>query len=230
MNLMKQIWPIVWKDMLSELRTKEVVLAMCFFACLVLIIFNFAFFTGMGDTQGGDTQGILAGMLWVAFLFAGVLGLNQTFGAEKDREVLQGLLLCPVNRASIYISKVISNLLFMSIMETLILGLFAVLFRVALWKVLPALGVIIVLGTLGFVCVGTILAAMAVNARAREILLTVILFPMLVPVIIAAVKATEKVLAGAAFPEITGWLKLLVAFDLIFFLLAYGTFDFVLSE
>lgn len=228
LTFFETVWPIVWKDVLSELRAKEVALAMCFFAGLVLIIFNFAFFTGL--SAPADAAGILAGMLWVAFLFAGMLGLNHTFGAEKDREVLQGLLLCPVSRAAIYLGKVISNLLFMGLMEILILGLFAVLFRVALWPMLPALSVILGLGTLGFVSVGTLLAAMAVNARAREILLTVILFPMLIPVVIAAVKATEQVLLGAAWPDLAGWLKLLLAFDVIFFTLAYGTFDAVFSE
>ncbi len=94
MTFFKRVWPIVWKDMISELRTKEVLVSMCFFAFLVLIIFNFAFFTGIGEVKG-----ILSGMLWVAFIFSGLLGLNQTFGSEKDRVSLQGLLLCPVNPA-----------------------------------------------------------------------------------------------------------------------------------
>ena len=144
----KKIWPIVWNDIVSKLRTKEVLISMCFFAFLVLIIFNFAFFTGIGELKG-----ILSGMLWVAFIFAGFLGLNQSFGAEKDRGSLQGLLLCPVNRATIYVGKVIGNFLFMSIMEILILLLFAVLFRVDLWPVLSPLSLIILLGTLCFVFV-----------------------------------------------------------------------------
>jgi len=225
MTFFKKVWPIVWKDMISELRSKEVLISMCFFAFLVLIILNFAFFTGIGQVSG-----ILSGILWVAFIFSGLLGLNQTFGSEKDRGSLQGLLLCPVSRATIYVGKVIGNFLFMSIMEILILVLFAILFRVNLWGVLTPLSLIIFLGTLGFVSVGTIFSAMSVNARAREILLTVILFPIVVPLIIASVKATEKIFQGRPLAEIYGWLKILIAFDIIFFLVSYWTFDFVVEE
>ncbi len=225
MIFFKKVWPIVWKDVISELRTKEVLFSMCFFAFLVLIIFNFAFFTGIG----GD-EGILSGMLWVAFIFSGLLGLNQAFGSEKDRGSLQGLLLCPVNRVAIYVGKVISNFLFMSIMEIFILGLFAILFRVSLWSILTPFALIIVLGTLGFVFVGTIFSAMSVNARAREILLTITLFPIVIPLIIASVKATEKIFEGSPLPEIYGWLRILLAFDIIFFGLSYLMFNFVVEE
>lgn len=225
MIFFKKVWPIVWKDMISEFRTKEVLISMCFFAFLVLIIFNFAFFTGIGEIQG-----VLSGMLWVAFIFSGLLGLNQTFGSEKDRGSLQGLLLCPVSRAAIYVGKVIGNFLFMTIMEIFILGLFAILFRVNLWGILMPLSLIIFLGTLGFVFVGTIFSAMSVNARAREILLSIILFPIVIPLIIASVKATEKILAGSLLADISGWLRILLAFDIIFFLLSYWTFEFVLEE
>ena len=225
MTFFKKVWPIVWKDMISELRSKEVLISMCFFAFLVLIIFNFAFYTGVGQARG-----VLSGMLWVAFIFSGLLGLNQTFGSEKDRGSLQGLLLCPVSRATIYVGKVTGNFIFMAIMEILILVLFAILFRVNLWGFLGPLLFIIFLGTLGFVFVGTIFSAMSVNAKSREILLSIILFPIVVPLIIASVKATEKILGGASLIELYGWLKILVAFDIVFFLISFWTFDFVLEE
>ncbi len=225
MALFKKVWPIVWKDLISELRSKEILISMCFFAFLVLIIFNFAFSTGTGEEKG-----IRSGMLWVAFIFSGLFGLNQTFGSEKDRGSLEGLLLCPVNRATIYVGKAVASLLFMTIMEALILALFAILFRVDLWSVLMPLSLIIFLGTLGFVSVGTIFSAMSVNAKAREILFAIILFPIVVPLIIASVKATERIFEGASFAGIYGWLRILIAFDLIFFLIAYWTFDFVAEE
>jgi heme exporter protein B len=156
--------------------------------------------------------------------------LNQTFSAEKERGSLQGLFLCPISRSAIYLGKLISNFLFMSIMEVLILALFAILFRVNLGPMLLPLALIIFLGTFGFVCVGTMFSAMAVNARAREILLSVILFPIVVPLIIAAVKATENLLEGMPMTEIGGWLKILIAFDLVFSLISYLTFDFVVEE
>lgn len=225
MKFFERVWPIVWKDMITELRTKEVLISMCFFAFLVLIIFNFAFFTGLGQQEG-----ILSGMLWVAFIFSGLLGLNQTFGSEKDRGSLQGLLLCPVSRSAIYMGKLIGNFLFMAIMEVLILVLFAILFRVDILGILGPLSLVILLGTLGFVFVGTIFSAMSVNAKAREILLTIILFPIVVPLVIASVKATEKILQGTPFSEIYGWLKILLAFDIVFFLVSLWAFDFVLEE
>jgi len=225
MTFFRGVWPIAWKDMITELRSKEVLVSMCFFAFLVLIIFNFAFFTGIGQVKG-----VLSGMLWVAFIFSGLLGLNQTFGAEKDRGSLQGLLLCPVSRATIYVGKVIGNLLFMSVMEILILLLFAVLFRMDLWIVLGPLSLIIFLGTLGFVFVGTIFSAMSVNAKAREILLSIILFPIIIPLIIASVKATERIFQGGSLPEIYGWLKILAAFDIVFFLVSFWAFEYVVEE
>ncbi len=225
MNFLKQVWPIVWKELLSEIRTKEVLISMCFFAFLVLIIFNFAFFSTVGNSNG-----VLSGMLWVAFMFSGLLGLNQSFGSEKDRGSLQGLFLCPVDRTVIYVGKTISNFCFMLIMEILIVLLFAILFRVRLLPILPLFSLIILLGTLGFVFVGTMFSAMAVNAQAREIVLTIILFPIVVPLTIAAVKATELIFNGRGLSDISGWLKILIAFDLIFFLLSYGTFGFVIEE
>lgn len=225
MVFFKTVWPIVWKDLISELRTKEVLLAMCFFAFLVLIIFNFAFATGTVEDSG-----LLAGMLWVAFIFAGLLGLNQTFGAEKDRGSLQGLLLCPVDRTVIYVGKVISTSCFMAIMEVLLLCLFAVLYRIDLFGVLLPLLVIMALGTLGFVFVGVMFSAMAIHAKAREIVLTILLFPIVVPLMIAAVKATGLIFDGKSLTDVVGWLRILLAFDLIFFLLSYGTFGFIVEE
>jgi heme exporter protein B len=224
-SFLQKVWPIVWKDLITEVRTKEVLVSMCFFAFLVLIIFNFAFFTGLEQQKG-----ILSGMLWVAFIFSGLLGLNQTFGSEKDRGSLQGLLLCPVSRSTIYVGKLVGNFLFMATMEIFILILFAVLFRVDVLSALAPLSFIIFLGTLGFVFVGTTLSAMSVNAKAREILLSIILFPIVVPLIIASVKATEKILQGMSLGGIHGWLKILIAFDIVFFLVSFLAFDFVLEE
>lgn len=225
MTFLRQVWPIVWKDLLSEIRTKEVLLSLCFFSFLVLIMFNFAFLSGSEENRD-----VLSGILWVAFLFSGVLGLNQTFGAEKDRGSLQGLLLCPVNRSVIYVGKVISNLCFMTVMEMLMLILFAIFFRVNLWPVLPSLSLIIVLGTLGFVFVGVMFSAMSLNANAREMVLSVMLFPIVVPLVIAAVKATGQIFNGETLAAISGWLRLLLAFDLVFFLLSYAMFGVIIEE
>lgn len=226
MHVLRQVWPIVWKDCLTEFRTRETLLSMCFFAFLVLILFHFAF----GAAGGPRSAAVLAGMLWVAFLLAGLLGLNQTFSAERYHGALEGLLLCPVNRSTIYLGKLISNFLLMSMMEGVILGLFAILFRINLRPLLLPLLLIIILGTGGFACVGTMFAAMSLNARARDMLLPVMLFPIVMPLMIAAVKSTESLFKGMTLADVGGWLRILIAFDLVFGLLAYVTFDVVMEE
>lgn len=225
MIFFRSVWPIILKDLISELRSKEVLISMCFFAFLVLIIFNFAFSPGMEVRKE-----VLSGMLWVAFIFSGLLGLNQTFGAEKERGSLQGLLLCPVSRGTIYVGKVIGNFLFMTIMEIFVLILSAILFRTSLLPNLVPISFVVFLGTMGFASVGTIFSAMSVHAKAREIFLAIILFPILVPLLIASVKATGNLFEGKSFTEIYGWLRILVAFDLLFFVLSYWTFGIVLEE
>jgi heme exporter protein B len=168
------------------------------------------------------------GILWVTFTFAGVLGLNRAFALEKDRGCLEGLMLCPVDRSAIYLGKLVGILIFMTAMETISLLIFAVLSNMPLF--LPGLIPIIFLGTLGFATVGTLFSAMAVNTRAREVMLPVLLFPIVVPAIIAAVKATGQVMGGQPLGAAADGLSLLSVFDLIFFVVALLTFEYVIEE
>lgn len=225
MNFFSKVRTIIWKDFTHELRSKEVLISMCVFAFLVIIIFNFAFPPGMEDVGG-----IIPGILWVAFLFSGLLGMGRSFGAEKDKGSLQGLLLCPVERGTIYVGKMVGNFIFMSMMEAFTLVIFTILFNVNLLPILLPLTLIIVLGTLGFTVVGTIFSAMAANTRARDVMLSLLVFPIAVPLIIASIKATGKILDGKSLSEIYSWLKILVAFDSTFILVSYLTFEFVLEE
>ncbi len=214
---------IVAKDVVAELRTKEIFTAMFVFALLVIVIFNFAF-----ELHRVEMELIAPGVLWVAFTFAGVLGLNRSFVLEKDRGCLEGLMLCPVDRSAIYVGKLVGNLIFMGVMEVIALPIFGVLSNLSVFRL--ALIPVIVLGTVGFAAVGTLFSAMAVNTRTREVMLPVLLFPILVPVIIAAVKATQQVLAGSSLMGIANWLNLLIAFDVIFLVAAFLTFEFVVEE
>lgn len=225
MRFLSQVWTIVWKDSTHELRSKEMLISMCVFSFLVIIIFNFAFPPGMGETGQ-----ILPGILWVAFIFSGLLGIGRSFGLEKDKGSLQGLLLCPVGRGTIYVGKMVSNFIFFSIMEAFTLALFILLFNVNPFPVLMPLSLIIFLGTLGFTAVGTIFSAMSANTRARDVMLSMLVFPIAVPLIIASIKATGKILDGKSFSEIYSWLKILVAFDLTFLLISYLAFEFVVEE
>jgi heme exporter protein B len=225
MDYLRKILAIVWKDIVAELRTKEMFSAMFVFAVLVIVVFNFAFDLRV---SGERVRQVAPGALWVAFSFSGVLGLNRAFVLEKDRGCLEGLLLAPVDHTSIYFGKMISTVLFMLVVEAFILPVFSAFFGISLFD--PRLLLIILLGTLGFAGVGTILSAMTAQTRAREVLLPILLLPVAAPVLIAAVRATAGVLDGLALDEIARWLQLLVAFAIIFPAAAFMTFDYVVKE
>lgn len=225
MNFFGKVQTIVWKDFTHELRSKEMLISMCVFSFLVIIIFNFAFPPGMGDVDR-----IIPGILWVAFIFSGLLGMGRSFGVEKDKGSLQGLLLCPVGRGTIYVGKMVGNFIFMSMMEVFTLAIFSLLFNINPFPILVPLGLIIVLGTVGFTVVGTIFSAMSANTRARDVMLSMLVFPIAVPLIIASIKATGKILGGGSLADIYPWLKILVGFDLTFLLISYLAFQFVVEE
>lgn len=221
----KQVWAIIWKDLTSEFRTREMILSMCLFAFLILIIFNFAF--GVDFIESSDS---VSGILWVAFIFAGLLGLGRAFGAERDRQTLPGLILTPINAWGIYLAKMTGVFIFMTMMEIFTIAIFTILFNFSLTPYLLPLSLILFLGTLGFTTVGTIFSAMAATLNARDVILSILVFPITVPIILASVKATGGILDGGSLADITSWLKILTAFDLIFLLLAYLTFGFILEE
>jgi heme exporter protein B len=224
MGFFQKVWFITWKDLKAEWRTREIFSSMFIFALLVIVIFNFAL------DPGADPQTTLPGALWIAFTFAGVLGLNRSFILERENEAFQGLLLCPVDRGVIYLGKMLGNLLFMSVVELIALPVFMVFFNLNLLSLLPRLGLVILLSTLGFISVGTLFSAMSIYTKTREVMLPVLLFPVVVPVIIGAVKATDRILAQKPLSEITSWLHLLIAFDIIFLVASFLTFEFVVEE
>ena len=222
---LRKIGAIVWKDVLSEFRTKETILSMCLFSFLILIIFSFAF-----GTRAGDLRKMSPGIIWVAFIFSGLMGLGRTFGMERDRGTLSGLMLCPVSPWGIYLAKMIGVFIFTIIMEVFILLIFTVLYNLNLLPVFFPLGLVIFLGTLGFSIIGTILSAISAKTTARDVMLSILVFPISVPLIIASVKATAKILDGKTIQTIYPWLKILMAYDLIFLLVVYLTFQFVMEE
>lgn len=223
MAFAKKILAIVHKDIIAELRTKEMFSSMFVFALLVIVIFNFAF-----ELRVDNVKQVAPGVLWVAFTFAGMLGLNRSFILEKDKGCLEGLLLAPVGRSAIYFGKMLGNLIFMSVVEAIVLPIFWVLFNPPLFS--PALILVVVLGTVGFAGVGTLFSAIAVHTRAREVMLPILLFPVVVPLMIAAVKTTGGLLDGQPLAEMRNWLNLLVGFDVIFLTVSYMTFDYVVEE
>jgi heme exporter protein B len=225
MTYLRKVLAIVWKDIIAELRTKEMFSAMFVFSVLVIVVFNFAFDLRV---SGERVRQVAPGALWVAFSFAGILGLNRAFVMEKDRGCLEGLLLAPVDHTAVYFGKMISTALFMLVVEALMLPVFTAFFGVNLFDL--RLILIIILGTVGFAGVGTLLSAMTAQTRSREVLLPILLLPVAAPVLIAAVKATSGILDGLAMSEIAIWLQLLVAFDVIFPAVAFMSFDYVVKE
>jgi heme exporter protein B len=222
-SLAGQVGAILWKDIVAELRARELLGGMAMFALLVLLIFNFAF-----DLRVDNVAAVAPGVLWVAFTFAGVLGLARSFVVEKDRGSLDGLLLAPIDRGAIYLAKMIGNFVFMTIVEAVCLPVFTAFFNFGVISM--SVVAITILGTLGFAAVGTLFSAMAVNTRARDVMLPLLVFPISVPVVIAAVEATSQVFAGNAALDLARWLALLLAFDLIFVVVCFIVFDFVVEE
>ena len=214
---------ILWKDIATELRSRELITAMLVFAMLVILVFNFAL-----ELLPKLEKSLASGILWVTFTFAGTLGLNRSIAMEKDRGCLDGLLLAPVDRSAIYFGKTIGNLMFMLIVIVIILPVFSLLYDINLFRL--GLLLVIVLGSIAFVAVGTLLATMSVQTRTREIMLPILLFPLLIPVLIAAVNASSGYLQGVEIKEISPWLNLLFAYNIIFISASVVFFDFIVEE
>ncbi|HEY5983490.1 MAG TPA: heme exporter protein CcmB [Anaerolineales bacterium] len=220
---LRAIGAVAWKDLAAEFRSRELFTAMLVFALLVIIIFNFAL-----ELDISTRRSVTSGVLWATFAFAGTLGLNRSMSIEKDQGSLDGLLLAPVDRSAIYFGKVISNLAFMLIVEAIVLPVYSFLYGVNLLQ--PGLMLILLLGSIGYIVVGTLLAAMAVQSRTRDVMLPILLFPVVIPVLIAAVKASEGFLSGGEAAAIVPWLNLLIVYDVIFTSLAFMVFDYVVEE
>jgi len=223
MKFVRQVLAIVQKDLAAELRTKENLSAMVVFALIVLVIFNFAF-----ELQGIDLTVVGAGVLWVAFTFSGILGLGRSFAAEKDKGSLEGVLLSPVDRGAVFLGKLISNFIFITVMEAVTLPLFAILNNVALpWFPLV---LYVLLGTLGFAAMGTLLSAVAASTKMREVMLPILLFPVSIPLLMAAVKLTGGALQAQDFSQVALWFNILILYDVLFLVVAFWVFEYVVEE
>ena len=222
-SIWKATFAIVRKDLAAEFRSFELISAMLVFSLLVIIIFNFAL-----ELDVKVREAVNAGVLWTTFAFAGTLGLNRSMAVEKDRGCMDGLLLAPVDRSAIYFGKALSNLAFMLIVEAIVLPTYSMLYNVNLFRL--DLIAVIVLGSIGYVAVGTLLATMSVQTRMREVLLPILLFPVAIPVLLSAVKASGGLLTGSTFAEIMTPFNILVVYDVIFIAVAFMVFDFVVEE
>ena len=225
MSFYRATMAVLMKDLRTEMRTKERLSAMCFFALLVILIFNFAFEAGSGTLRSAAP-----GIFWVAVIFAGLLGLTRSFNQEKENDALLGFLLTPADRGAFYLGKTFANAITMAVMEILLLPLLAVFFNIAVAEHVLRLIPICFFGTLGFAAVGTLFAAMSINTRLQEALLPMLTLPVLVPLILAAVETTSGVLAGEPLADLSHWLQLSAVFAVLFLAACLILFDYVVEE
>ncbi|MEJ5313127.1 heme exporter protein CcmB [Anaerolinea thermophila] len=223
-GFLRAMLAVLWKDLAAEVRSRELLSAMLVFALLVIFIFNFAL-----DLEPNTRASITSGVLWVTFIFAGTLGLNRSLAIEKDRGCLDGLLLAPVDRAAIYFGKTAANLIFMLVVAAIVLPVYSVFYNINLFA-RPGLLLVIFLGAEGYTAIGTLLATMAVQTRTRDMLLPILLFPVVIPVLVAAVKASAGFLQTLPFEEIQPWLNLLITYDIVFTAIAFMVFDSIVEE
>jgi heme exporter protein B len=220
----RRAWIVLWKDLLTERRSKESLNALLFFSLLLLLLFEFAL--------GPDRERLRAampGLLWLGFILAGLLGLGRSFTIEQANDCWEGLRLTPGDKSAIYLGKLSGNFVSMSAVEILLLLCFGFFYDIDLTPALLPLTVVMVLGTLGLASVGTLFAAMTAQVRARELLFPVLLLPVQAPLLLATVTVTQAVLAGHPLAEVGHWLTLLGVADLVYVVVGLLTFEFILD-
>ena len=225
MNFLRTIYWVVWKDLISELRSRETLSSMLFFALIVILVFSFSF-----SMDQDAARELIAGIIWVAFAFTGIIGLGKSFSAELQNDCLEYLQISPTSKGAIYLGKMASNLLFMLVVEVLLFPLFVVFFNLDVIEEIGLLLLIFFLATLGLSAVGTLFSALTVQIRAREVMLPVLLLPLAVPVMIAAVEATRGALNADPFNLYAQWLELLAIFNVIFTVASFWLFELILDS
>ena len=219
------MFAILTKDLLIELRTKETLAALLTLGVLTLLVLSFAF-----DPTSELRPLAAPGTLWTAVVFAGVLAVNRSFLSERDNGCLQGLLLCPVDRGVIFLAKAAANCLFMLAAQAVLLPVFIVFFNLTPSLALLRLLLVLVLGITGFAAAGTLFAAISVRTRSREVMLPLLLLPIAVPVLIAGVVASARILEGKTLADVMQWINLLLAYDAIVLIVGWLVFEYAVEE
>lgn len=223
MSLLRPALVLAWKDVMLELRSRDIVVSVLVFALLVVIVFSFAL-----NISRQQVNALAPGILWVAFAFAGTLAMNRAFVREREQGGLEGLLLSPVSRDAIFLGKVLASFLFMLIVEGVLLPVFAAMLGFSAFSL--TLVATIFLATLGFVTVGTLFSVIAVQSRSREIMLPVLFFPVVLPVLIAAVESSSRAMGVEGSVGISRWLPLIAVFDAVFLVICPWVFAAVVEE
>lgn len=223
-RFLKQAWTIAAKDLRTELRNKEAISAALSFTLVVILLFSFAF----DPVSNPDIRDLSGGLLWIAYLFSGVLLLNRSFARESSNDCIEALVASPVSGGALFIGKSVSSFLLLLLLELASLPLFGVFYSMDWARDFPMLLLVLVLGSWGFTVIGTLFSAVTVNNRLRELMLPLLVFPMTLPVLIACVQLTTVILLGDPMWDSIAWLKLLFGFDIIFTLVGAILLEIVL--
>jgi heme exporter protein B len=223
-RFLDQMLAVAGKDLRLELRSRERLVTMITFAALVAVIFSFA----LDPTV--RARSLLGAMLWVTILFAGTLGLGRSFTLEREQEALTGVLLAPIDRGALYLGKFLANLAILLVVELVVFPVYALFFQASFAGSLPALALVVVLATIGFIALGTLFSAITAHTRLGDTLLPILLLPLMMPVVIFAATATQRLLIGRPVEEIAASLRMLLAFDLIYVAVCTAIFRYVVDE
>lgn len=225
-SFLRAAWLVTRKDMLIEVRSREILFTTGFFAVSCALVFAFGFVQ-----EGRALEGAAAGILWIAIAFSGTLALGRTFERERQSDTIRALLMTPVDRAALYVGKLTGILLLLAAVEAILMPLIALMFQARLFEHPFLMFGLLASGTLGFAAVGTLFAAMLGRTRSRDVLLPVLLYPITIPVIIAGVRGTAALLqAEVDLPMARAWLSMLLFFDVVFITLALWAFEPVMTD
>ncbi len=225
MDYLRQMSALVWKDVVVELRTRERVAAMGGFTVLVGILFNYAI-----DPTVVEPQAIASGLIWMTIVFGGMLGLGRTFHLEEEEGAFQGILLSPIPRDALFLGKVLSNFIILAVVTALVFAVFALFFGLSFGRSPMSLALVVLLGILGFVAVGTLFSAISARTSMGDTLLPILVFPLLIPVVIYGVTATSSLFAGLPVSEVDGNIRMLGAFAVVALAAGAGLFRYVVEE
>jgi heme exporter protein B len=224
-RILRATWVLLLKELRIEARTGEVVVTTALFATLVAVLTSLSFYV---DRRSSAL--VAPGVLWITVTFAGVLAMGRSWAREREHEVFRALLLSPTPRPAIYLSKLCATLVFLGIVELLLLIEVGILFNLDLAEHFFPLALLLGMGTFGFAATGNLFAALSVRTRARDMVLSVIVFPVVAPALLSGVVATRELLGGAPLSELAGWIQLLGAVDIAFLLAGLWLFDPLVSD
>ena len=223
--ILRDAWTIASKDLSNEIKTKQTIGMMVIFSSLVVLIFSFAF-----DPTNNMVKAVIPGLVWLITVFSGILGLNRSFLSEHENDALTGLRSAPIDPSSIYLGKVLANFILVTAVQLISIPVLFLLFDYRFFGKVSWFILVVIIGTLGFIIVGTFLAALSANAKNSEMLLPVLLLPLLGPLLIAGVQATRIILENEMIADAASWTRLMAAYDLLFLAACFFLFEFILEE